>query len=436
MAKKKKVEDLSSDISSLLDGTTGQLVSSSSLMHGRPFVPTPIPQLNCMLGGGLPLSIAVEAYGEPASGKTTTMYETMGNFQKKFEDGIGIIVDSEASVDEQRMTYMGVDPTRVLRLDGGTIDSGFRELFQVLDNIHQGYGDDDNVPPVMVIWDTISQGNTDAQFENKDPNAGRMMEKAKTLKTQLGNLMPYFAKMDLLVILLNQVTTEMTRFGAKLNSSGGWGIKHSVQLRLQYKKKGDPDAEGIWAMYQHSSVDMIKSKISPLFKGISLTLDISNAGRCDQNRTMLDYISNSNLPYLENKGGWWNCHALAERYPDYVGYFDKYLQPEGSSFRASELTEYMESNPEFLKLLQLAFVDDISAHYNYQGQVSKPYREEIISSLDDYKKSFDDKSKLDAEEESSSDASDGADQSSDESEVTDEKDDPEIDSDKSTSQEE
>lgn len=418
MAKKKvssSVVDLSKDISSLLNGTSGELVSNSTTMHGRPYVPTPIPQLNCMLGGGLPLSVAVEAFGEPASGKTTTMYETMGNFQEKFTNGISIIVDSEASVDEQRMSYMGVDPSRVVRLDGSTVDSGFRELFKVLDNILQASGDDyDKVPPIMVIWDTISQGNTDAQYENKDPNAGRMMEKAKTLKTQLGNLMPYFSKIDLLVVLLNQVTTKMTRFGASLDSSGGWGIKHSVQLRLRYRKNGDPDAEGIWATYQHSTIDMVKSKLSPLFKNISVTLDISNAGRCDKNRTMLDYIANAQLPYLTAKGGWWNCHEIANRYPEYVGYFDKFVVSEGANFRASELSEYMESNPYFLKLFQLAFIDDIAKHYSYQGEVSKPFHDKLVSELTTYKQSVDDKNNVEVKKESvKSEDSDNEDDNSD-----------------------
>ena len=127
--------DLTGDLAELIKGTNTHLVSdaSAAVMHDRIKVPTPIPQLNCIFGGGIPMGVIIESYGEPASGKTSTWYQTMGNFQTMYSDGVSIIVDTEASVDSQRMPFMGCDPNKTLRIPCDSIESGFNQLFKILD---------------------------------------------------------------------------------------------------------------------------------------------------------------------------------------------------------------------------------------------------------------------------------------------------------------
>ena len=108
---------------------------------------------------------------------------------------------------------------------------------------------------------TIGVNPTDKQFETGEAYGGGMMEKAKLIKTKLSVMLPYIESQPLLVVLLNQVTTEMTRFGSKLSSGGGWSIKHNAHVRFSYTS-GNTEYDGIYATRKNSSVTLEKSKLS------------------------------------------------------------------------------------------------------------------------------------------------------------------------------
>lgn len=371
------MEDLSEDIMKLMEGTEAHLVSDTSagVMHDRAKVETPIPQLNCILGGGIPMGIIIEAYGEPASGKSSTWYQTMGNFQKEYPEGISIIVDTEASVDSRRMPFMGCDPKRCLRIPATTIESGFKQVFTILDKKEQNEKIRNN--PVFIIWDTIGIGVTDKQHETNDQFSGGMLEKAKLLKFELSNLLPRIEKQPIVVVLLNQVTTKMGRYGSSLTSGGGWGLKHNAHLRLLYKG-GATEFDGIYAMIKHSTVSMDKSKISPLFNDLSLRIDNSRGGVVDPVRSMISYATDE-LGYI-GLGTWCNSNRLCELHPEYIGKFGKFLDPN-KKFRYNELVEYCYDNYDYILLLMLTFCEEISQRYIYQAEVCAPYIEVLKERL-------------------------------------------------------
>ena len=369
--------DLSDDLAELIKGTNTHLVSdtSAAVMHDRIKVPTPIPQLNCIFGGGIPMGVVLESYGEPASGKTSTWYQTMGNFQRLYPDGVSIIVDTEASVDSQRMPFMGCDPNKTLRIPCESIESGFSQLFQILDRKEKN--ERLKSLPVFVIWDTISVGATEKQLESGTLNSGGMMEKPRILKNMLQLLMPRIEKQPILIALLNQVTTEMTQFGGRLTSGGGWAVKHNAHIRIKYVG-GKTDYDGIYATVKHSTVNLDKSKISPLFQNISIVIDITRGGIVDGAASMAEYASDV-LHYI-NHSSWCDSKPLAEMYPEYVGCFDKFCSPEGR-FRYNEYLNYAENNSDYVTLLELAFTQEICNKYTYQAKICAPYIQKLKDQL-------------------------------------------------------
>lgn len=62
------VEAIDDIYQNLMEGTQAHLISDTSkgVLHDRPKVPTPLPHLNALFGGGIPLGSIVEAFGEPA----------------------------------------------------------------------------------------------------------------------------------------------------------------------------------------------------------------------------------------------------------------------------------------------------------------------------------------------------------------------------------
>ena len=370
--------DLSSELGALLEGTNTHLVSdmSAAVMHDRPKVRLPIPQLNCIFGGGVPLGIIIEAYGEPASGKTSTWYQTMGNFQQDYPEGISIIVDTEASVDSTRMPFMGCDPKKTLRIPCDSIESGFRQLFSILDKKQNSKKLKDL--PVFIIWDTISVGATEKQLASGELNQGGMMEKPRILKNMLQLLMPRIEKQPIIVVLLNQVTTEMTQYGGRLTSGGGWAIKHNAHLRIRYNG-GTTDYDGVYATYKHSAVSLDKSKLSPLFSGINILIDNTKGGVVDGPGSMAIYAADT-LHYI-NHAAWCNSKPLAEKYPEYVGCFDKFCNISGATFRFNEYLNYARNNPYYVDLLELAFTEELCSKYEYQAEICQPYVNQLREKL-------------------------------------------------------
>lgn len=370
--------DLAAELGTLIEGTNTHLVSdtSAAVMHDRIKVEMPIPQLNCIFGGGMPMGLIVEAYGEPASGKTSTWYQTMGNFQQEYPEGISIIVDTEASVDSKRMPFMGCDPNKTLRIPCDSIESGFNQLFKILDKKQE------NAKlrslPVFVIWDTISVGATEKQMATGSLYGGGMSEKPRILKNELQLLMPRIEKQPILVVLLNQVTTEMTQYGSRLSSGGGWAIKHNAHVRIRYKG-GNTDYDGIYAQYKHSAVSLDKSKISPLFSDIPILIDITRGGVVDGPASMAIYAADV-LGYIHH-AAWCNSKRLAEMYPEFDGCFEKYCSSNGSTFRFNEYLDYARNCPDFVTLLQLAFTEEICQKFSYQAEICAPYIEKLRDKL-------------------------------------------------------
>lgn len=380
MARRKTQEPVMEelDLHELIKGTNISIVSETAgVMHGRDKVPTPLPSLNCLFGGGIPLSILAEVYGVNASGKSSFSYQTMGNFQKEYPEGVSIIVDTEASVDATRLPYMGVDPKRTLRLPATTMESGFEQLFKVLEKKNQS--EKLRSIPVFIIYDTIAVQTTNAQFEQLGMNSAGMMIKSRLLKHYLSILMPYIENQPICCILLNQVTTEMTQFGSRLSSSGGHALKHDIHLRIRFNS-GDTAYDGVFAKKKYSSINIEKSKISPLMNNFNVVLDINKGGVINSHESMINFATEQ--LGLIDKGSWSNSKKLAEKYPEYSEKFDKFLSPWGS-YRFQELLDYVNVRPKFSKFLELCFLDLIEENYSYQAEVCKAYKERVLKELEE-----------------------------------------------------
>lgn len=222
--KQKKTEtteeafDLVGLLEDLSEGTKFKRVSEVEILHARPKVPTPLPHLNAIFGGGIPFGIIAEGFGPPKAGKSTFWYETLAEFQKAFPMGISIIVDTEMSVDDLRMRYMGIQTEKVLRLPALTLESGFDQVTKILKKKAANPKAKDL--PVFIMWDTIAVAPSKAQHEEGRLNAGGMSQKPRLIKQFLSDILVYIEEQPTLLVLLNQVFTDFSGFKPKLVSGG------------------------------------------------------------------------------------------------------------------------------------------------------------------------------------------------------------------------
>lgn len=145
-------------ISDLIAGTQFEFIGQNGQegkgsLSDKPKVETPIIALNDLLGGGLPLGCMIEVFGPNASGKSSMMYETLGNFQRKYSNGVAFIIDSESSTDDSRLRQLGVDPMRAPRMGAATLEDGFEQINKIMNKMvnndaYKGF-------PVFILWDKV-----------------------------------------------------------------------------------------------------------------------------------------------------------------------------------------------------------------------------------------------------------------------------------------
>lgn len=218
----------------LIKDTEFVIAKSGSLMNSRMKVKTPIYVLNCIYGGGIPLGVMTEISGPPGSGKSTFSYQCMANYQEQYPDGVPVIYDMEASTDDSRLTTLGVDMDKVLRLPATSLEEAFASMFTILNKIAKAKEKFPNISSFQ-IYDSISSGGTEKQHSAIERGegafgAGSMMEAPRIIKQNLANIFPYLEKFPVFIGLLNQVFTQMTMYTSKLGSGGGMGSQVTISL--------------------------------------------------------------------------------------------------------------------------------------------------------------------------------------------------------------
>jgi RecA/RadA recombinase len=225
MAKKDKdiqVDD-SLDLQSIIKGLDGiDPLVTSEVLTTRKRIRSKVEILNCLLGGGRPYGSVTGSFGPPAGGKSTEAYESAAEFLKQEPDGIVVIIDQEASADPNRLEFLGVTPERVLRVKSDSINTGFDRLLDLLKVIEQKQVVTKKRIPIFVVWDTISKGKAE-----DEEVASRMdaRNRARVIKSRMNDLNPWLDKVDIILVLLNQVILGTDSYGnATVAAGGGVGL--------------------------------------------------------------------------------------------------------------------------------------------------------------------------------------------------------------------
>lgn len=388
MAKKKKKNNSPAtsneefDLVGLLDnlsaGTKFTRVSEADMLHARPKVRTPLPHLDVIFGGGIPFGVIVEGFGPPKAGKSTFWYETLGEFQRQYPNGVPIIVDTEMSVDNIRMQYMGIDTDKVLRLPAMTLEDGFEQVINILKKKRDNEKAKDL--PVFIMWDTIAVAPSRAQHKEGNINAGGMTQKPRLIKQFLSDVLVYIEEQPTIFVLLNQVFTDLSGFRPKLTSGGGNGLKHDIHIQLQFKKaKSSFDGDGR-EIKQTSKVDINKSKISPKFQDINMTIDNTTGGTVDRLRSFMNYLRDSSNIFIDNRGWIQMNSELFDEDSKYLEY-EPIIQKPNKKWRWDELVDAVKADPNWTRFLQMLLVDEIAKHYKYYHDISRKYRRNLYLQL-------------------------------------------------------
>ena len=374
--RKSEVEEVYENaLEALAAGTEFKVGSEVKVLTTRQKVRTPVEILNCLLGGGIPFGTVLQAYGPPKSSKSTWLYQMMGIFQKEYPEGIAVVVDTEASGDTERLSFLGVDTSRILRLPATSIETGFLSLLKMLDNKSKNEKLKDT--PVFVIWDSISKGLAQ---ENSTQSRMNAQDRARIIKNYMSPMMAEIEKHNFVLCLINQAIYSTDRYGnRKLDAGGGVALKHDVHLSVKLELSSDY-TEGSFLITRTSKMAIDKSKISPEIWDIPVVLDIREGGKIDEVLSLIEYFLWNG--WITQTSGWYTFDTVADMNKDNPFY--PILANYSKKRRYNDMVQLVRDTPELYLALRYTFIKHLASIYKLQAKVMYEYQDKITAELMNY----------------------------------------------------
>jgi len=190
--------------------------------------------------GGFPQGRIVECYGKPSSGKSALFMACAGHVQRAGKKVV--MLDFERTFDPQWAKTLGMDPydkttfAWIKSENIKTMEEGFNILYKILDS-------PDAKDIGLIIWDSLAGASPQA-IANKDDvgKASRVASRASVLSEELPKLAEKLESggHTTTVGFVNQMrkNLDMTGYGPKDTTPGGFAFEHAASMRLSIKHKG------------------------------------------------------------------------------------------------------------------------------------------------------------------------------------------------------
>lgn len=158
------------------------------------------------------------------------------------QEGIPILIDTEAAANWQFMQAIGVNVQDVIYYDDlNTIQRIYKVIQELLYAVRADFPD----RPVLIIVDSLTAASSQSQLENKDyQNKGYLAAiKAKMNSEALRKIAPMVARQKVALVMTAQVRQKMDVLNPYMDkyasSSGGLALSFyaSMRIRLQQRSK-------------------------------------------------------------------------------------------------------------------------------------------------------------------------------------------------------
>lgn len=210
------------------------LMSDTSATVVSDWLPTGMPSLDYILGGGIPFGRVTEIYGMQASGKSTLAVHLTKEAQRY---GVPVIwADVEGTVQEDSLTQLGVDPSQVFLIqpeegEHMTIEMVTSKVQDVIKTFGEAQ------VPAMIIWDSLA--STAAEQQLKDGfNPNQMGVVAKAISNMTIQIGQSINQNNIAFVILNQARDDLKAnpMYPQIKSTGGRAMEHWGSLRLEVAK--------------------------------------------------------------------------------------------------------------------------------------------------------------------------------------------------------
>ena len=223
-----------SDIIKKVNKESGNLISVGMKDFKRERIPFTSTRMNYCLFGGLPKGQMIEFRGEEHSGKTTSAFDSIANFQKSDDGRQVMYVDVETSFDPEWATKIGVDVDNLLLFTPEEKPAEYI-LQVVLDAMKTGQLG-------MVVIDSIAAMFSDKETEDLDKAVVAGISKAlsRFAKEAVGLSHKY----NTTVIGINQPRDKIGYMAYGTYTPGGREWRHLCNTILEFRKGKYIDKKG------------------------------------------------------------------------------------------------------------------------------------------------------------------------------------------------
>jgi len=220
--------------------------------HDIVAIPTGAISLDVALGcGGFPRGRVIELFGPFMSGKTSLALSVAAQCQA--QGGIVGFVDAEHALNRQHALDMGVDPHAMVVYQPASGE----DAISMVEKMVESKGFD------MVIVDSVAAMTPKAEID-ADVEAQQMGLHARLMSKFMRRISGPCAETDTMLVLINQVRTNLGAYGAPEVSTGGSAIKFYASVRIEVRSANSKKIEKNKVVVGQTCVATVrKNKVGP-----------------------------------------------------------------------------------------------------------------------------------------------------------------------------
>jgi hypothetical protein len=171
---------------------------------------------------------------------------------------------------------------------------------------------------------------------------------------------------------------EISRVQNKESAVNNYLLKHGAHIQISFDSPKDVYDDNNFIFGTRSDITLKKSKLSPKFKDIPCFISARNGGKIDEARSFMEYLVN--IKFVKT-GSWYSISDTIDKivscYPS-IG-SDPEIPNLKKNFRKDALYQYADDNPDFIKMMEVRFIDFINEIYPMQKDVDEEYKKQLMS---------------------------------------------------------
>jgi recombination protein RecA len=291
--------------------------------------------------GGIPVGKITEIQGEEASGKSLIAAHIIANVQAK--GGVAVYIDTENAMNPEFAKQVGVDLSKVLYLQPGTIEACFEAIEKCITFVRTKNSN----ALFVIIWDSIAATPPQAEIEGDyDPNS-RIGLMAKALAKGMRKLTNTFGKERVTMVFTNQLKMRPgVMYGDPFVTPGGKAIPYHASARIRLSsstKLKDQKTNEVFGIKTNGKI--VKTRLGPPHR--SCTFQIHFSSGIDDVGSWRDFLHERKI--IEKRAG----YMIMENVPgeDVIDQKTGEIKPGEDiaelKFRESEWNTLIETRPMF-----------------------------------------------------------------------------------------